>query len=275
MKATNQNGTQYRVYDSVEELLGAVAAIDDSRVIETDVKRQKFIGRSFRTWGGVYAASRSQWQDGIATLEGMLAELASEELPKPKSRKRRTRFDDAAGDEVDYDRLRGGQDFWRVTRRESTDGPATLTLFVDVTAAARVSWDLILWRGAAAIALAKLLEDAGYRVELWAVFNSRDAYPGATNANTCAGVCLKRTSDPLDVSTLINAVSGWFFRTVYFREIFNSDDTPCPSKGRCTPVTDADMDQFSTDARRHLVADIWNSWQAAAFVRDKLAELAS
>lgn len=122
--------------------------------------------------------------------------------------------------------------------------------------------------------MTKLLEDAGYRIELWAVFHTEGAYPGATHKNLCAGVCLKRTSDPLDVSTLINAVSGWFFRTVYFRELFVSDDVPCASKGYCSPVTNADMDQFSTDARRHLVADLWNVYQATNFVREKLAELA-
>lgn len=274
MKATSENNTQYRVYDSVQEMLAAVATVEDSRV-HSDPTRAGFVGREFSSWGDAYAAARSEWGDGIVLLEGMLAELGDLNLPRPKSRKRRTRFEEAGGDEVDYDRLRGGQDFWRLTRRESSDGPSTVTLFIAMTTPGVLDSEQILWRGAAAIVLAKLLEEAGYRVELWAVSRTDNCYPRATFKNHCTGVCLKRTSDPIDTSTLINAVSGWFYRTINFREKSVSKSKVDRGLGHCTRMTVLDLDQFTNDAQRHVVEGVWDRAAAIRFIREKLAELAS
>lgn len=281
MQTANENRTQYFSFDSVEELLNATGDGASARVLRSIDKscvsptRSHFIGRTFSDWAEVYGAARTAWDEGLATLESMVQELGAVAMPKPKSRKRRPRFDEAAGDDIDYDRLRAGQDFWRLTRRESSDAPATLTLFVQVSTSAHRDASTILWRGAAAIVLTKLLEDAGYRVELWAVEKTHGCYSARSNwPHQCTGVCLKRTGDPLDTSTLINAVSGWFFRTMFFRAKCLSPYVVEGGLGSPEVPTTGDLDQFSTDARRHLVAEIWDRDAAIKLIRTKLAELA-
>ena len=114
-------------------------------------------------------------------------------------------FSEDNGDELDYDRLRDGRDFWRTSRRENTHGPSTITIVVNVGAGCRVKHEDILWRGAAAIALATRLEEAGYRVEIWAGWRSvrlRSTRPNPTRKSHydvagVAAICLKRPDDPL------------------------------------------------------------------------------
>ena len=90
-----------------------------------------------------------------------------------------------------------------------------MTIVIDVNAKVSIGHADILWRGAAALAMTYILEEAGYRVELWIVHRASDAYTkGGRHVNA---VCLKRAQDPLDIATFSAAVSGWFYRTLMFR----------------------------------------------------------
>ncbi len=96
----------------------------------------------------------------------------------------------------------------------------------------------LLWRGAAAVALTRLLEEAGYRVELWAAVKVTRVWQRKDKFDTAVmdAVCLKRAGDPLDESTLISAVSGWFFRTVTFRGWCTGKHVVCSHLGCVVPV---------------------------------------
>src|SRR6266478_2783824 len=105
------------------------------------------IGRKFVDWADVKAQIGEPWQDGLDEVQWMLFELRKAALPPVTCQKRRQRFADE-GDEVDHDRLRSGQDYWRTMRRESVAGPQTFCLVADMaTPGNRASMD-ILWRGA-------------------------------------------------------------------------------------------------------------------------------
>jgi hypothetical protein len=199
--------TEGRVFDSLADMVGACKEIPAERSAEgaSGIDNEKFAGRQFGTLDEAFAALQTAWTEGIEVVERMGRELDAADLPKPVSRRRKPRFSEDDGDELDYDRLRTGRAFWRTTRRENTRGPATITVVVDVCANARVKHHDILWRGAAAVALTKRLEEAGYRVELWAAALSVENYYSTSGF---AAVCLKRPSEPLDESSLINAVSG-------------------------------------------------------------------
>jgi hypothetical protein len=272
--------TIYRVYDSAEDLLAACQRVAEHRVEATvELDWEAFVGRRFTTWAEVYAAVRQAWPEGLQVLERMLDDLSRASVPRPVSRRRKTRFAEDNGDELDYDRLRTGQPFWRTSRRETAQGSSVLTIVVDVGANWKTRHQDILWRGAAAIALTQRLEEAGYRVELWAVQKSSNLYSDEPRGDrwTIAGmnaVCLKRPSDPIDPSTLISLVSGWCFRTVFFRAKCQGRLRIKGSLGRAAVPQAADLDQITTDQRRVLIAGAFSYSGALAIVRGVLAELA-
>ena len=149
---------------------------------------------------------------------------------------------------------------------------------VDVCGACSVNPQDLLWRGAAAIALTKRLEQAGYRVELWAVQKVRglwaDRSKGAGfNTGGLNAVCLKRPSEPLDTSTLISAVSGWFFRTVFFRAMCLGTWRIAAGLGRVSPINQIDLDQITPDRNRMLIAEAFSYNAAVELIRSKLTEL--
>jgi len=87
---------------------------------------------------------------------------------------------------------------------------------------------------------------------LW-VINGSTLYRGK-GTKVMTACCLKRTHDPLDLGTIINTVSGWFYRT----ETFTLLKTICDRRGeevayglgQCYYPTEKDLDQLTTDKLR-------------------------
>ena len=269
--------THAYLFDSVEEFLSDLEQIPRSRIEATHltdeaVRRGPFIGRDFSGWADVFQAARTVWPDGLAIVDKMLADLDDVSMPRPVSRRRRTRFAEDDGNELDYDRLRSGQPFWRTSRRENTRGPATITIIVDVGANANVKHSDILWRGAAAIALTKRLEEAGYRVELWAAHRAEGVWVplGSPSIDGFQAVCLKRPGDPLDPSTLVSAVSGWFFRTAFFRATCLCHERVASDLGHAITPRSIDLDRVSHDENRVLISDAFDYDTAVSKVRAAL-----
>jgi hypothetical protein len=276
MRTIDEKSTVYQVFDSVDELLDFAERVPESRmganVCYCDVS---FTGRNLHNWAGVKRANRSAWADGLEVLERMLRDLDEAPIDRPKSRRRRTRFNEDNGDEVDYDRLRSGQPFWRTSRREFARGPATVTVLVDVGANCNVNHEDILWRGAAAIALAKRLEAAGYRVELWSICLSEYLWARGRSMDTAVmnAVCLKRPSDPLDESTLISAVSGWFFRTAHFRAWCSGSHRVHRALGHHRGPKPGELDHVSRDQNRIVIKGAFSYEAAVAKVREAIVNL--
>jgi len=268
--------TVYRLYDSVNELVDFADAVPGERADEHDcTRRSTFIGRDFDDWGDAKAASRTVWPEGIAVLERMMRDLDDAELERPKSRRRRPRFSEDDGDELDYDRLRTGQPFWRTSRRECVKGPTTVTVIVDVGANCGTNHRDILWRGAAAIALTKRLEEAGYRVELWSVTLTEGVWSPKSKrpVTVMDSVCLKRAGDPIDESTLVAAVSGWFHRTVAFRVWCSGTKKIHRCLGHHRAPKPAELDNVSRDENRILIAQCFKYGEAVDKVRQAISNL--
>ncbi|MBA3482387.1 MAG: hypothetical protein H0T51_11280 [Pirellulales bacterium] len=275
MQTTILNTTRVRIFESAGELIAVAEADRVARASHrVDACDSSWLGRSFGDWRELLAACDRPWSEGQETLARLVDRLRDAAMPKPKSRRRRTRFDEANGDELDYDRMRSGQDFWRTSRREVTSGPASVTVLVDVGARNDKTPEQIFWRGAAAIVLTELLEAAGYRVELWAVNYTEGIYGRAAADDLFQAVCLKRTSDPLDTATLVNTVSGWFYRTVIFQARHAAGPTSGPNQvggSSCPPASL--LDEVTRDEQRQLVADVWDSQAAERLVRRTVESL--
>jgi hypothetical protein len=262
-------------FDSVEQLVAACTQSIQAKGVHNatvgGVTRSSFIGRPFGGWDEVIKAANSPWDEGIQTVQGMLDELRGEadKLPRPTDRRRRRAFSEDHGDEVDYDRLRTGQPYWSLTQRQRCEGPQRVALVTDVTTSAFVSAHKILWRGVASLVLADLLEQAGYRVGLWSAHHCNPSYNDGHGS--FFGTLLKDYQQPLDVAALVNAVSGWFYRTVQFQAYYTRPESyPYSSLGHPRPVLE-DMpeviDMVGTGSCPVVVRDIWSKNEAINKVR--------
>lgn len=276
MRVIDEKTTVYRLYDSVEEQVDFADSVSESRCEDHgDPTHRSFVGRQFSDWGDAKRATRTAWPQGLEVLERMIRDLDDTEIDQPRSRRRRTRFAEDDGYELDYDRLRSGQPYWRTSRRENTRGPATVTVLVDVGANCRVNHEDILWRGAAAIALTKRLEEAGYRVELWSVSLTERvwAYRSKNPITVMDSVCLKRPGDPIDESTLISAVAGWFYRTVGFRAWCSGSHSIHRGLGHHRAPMAKELDHVSRDENRTLIAGCFTYSSAVDHVRQAISNL--
>lgn len=204
------------LWESLEEMLAACDAAYQAGRACTHWTRADFIGREFEGWEDVREAARAEWPEGMDLVASMAEELASScQIARPRSRRRVPRWAED-GDEFDRERWEAGrEDCWRVCRREAAAAPSVITLVFNVSTRSGVGPGAILWRGAAALALADVLEREGYRVEVWGVNCATRCYQ--SGAGVFHAVRVKAASAPLDLAALASAVSGWFYRTVFFQ----------------------------------------------------------
>src|SRR5262245_9403611 len=173
-----------------------------------------YVGRRFNNWKEVEQAANALWPHGMEVIQEMLDALREVALPRPQNIRRQRTWSEDTGDEICLDRMKRGQPYWRTTHRDHRPGPLSVTIVTDLETSMYVKPDDILWRGASAICLTQLLEEAGYRVELWTAAHSgssEDRSKEFLNAT-----CLKRGGEPIDLSSFVNAVSGWSYRTINF-----------------------------------------------------------
>lgn len=160
------------------------------------------------------------WPEGAQRALSLQGELQGE-LPAPVNRRRVRRWRDT-GDELDYDRILTGrpEEAWKRMERSATGLGAGVTIEIVTTFGANSdkSSAQILWNGASCLALADLLENAGYSVGLTGVFVARcygryGRY--GRDIDYIIAIELKRPGDPLDVNALAAAIChGGIFRVL-------------------------------------------------------------
>jgi hypothetical protein len=270
------NKAHVHVYESVDDMVQAADQAYQSGKMYSGAQAPDpyTTGRRLEDWADIKAKVGAVWPEGIEIVDDMLTELRGAELPKPSSRIRRFRWNEDDGDELDNDRLRSGQPCWRNAHREQHTGSQTISIFVNIAARYNVRADQILWRGATAIALANLLEGAGYRVEFWAVRYSERGY--VDGADTFQVAKLKRADQPLDSATLVNGVSGWFLRTVVYQDMYSEQKSaPSDGLGRASYLSEHDERLVDLVAgNQAIVIDgVWERAAALAKVREVIEGL--
>lgn len=213
-------------FDSVSDLLAKAtdSRTGPTRLVENygsgfDPSKSYFTGRGdIRTWQDVLRACNTVWQDGLDEVQGMLHTLEQElyDLKPPQEMRRRRRFSEDSGDDVDNDRLRGGQsDYWVETRRTNVIAPKRIVIVSDMGTRGTVAAKDVLWRGALSIAATDILEKYGYQVDLIAA-NHNSGFK-KNKEIIYITYFLKRVGDAMDISSITNFVSGWFYRTANFQ----------------------------------------------------------
>jgi hypothetical protein len=270
--------TYERTYDTLDAMVAAASLgwTEGRRHQGSDAELagdSGFIGRRFTGWADAVAKLGEAWPEGLDEVQWMLFELRKVALPPVKCQKRRPRFSDD-GDEVDQDRLRCGQEYWRSMRRESVAGPQTFCIVTDMSTSCKKDARDILWRGAVAIIIADLLEEQGHRVELWAACREVRAYKD--RSNNFQAVCLKRADRPVDISTLTNAVSGWCYRTLFLQERASEPRSKMMSHAGFPTVLSADVPQVAQlagNSRLLTVAGVFSREAALAFAAQTIESL--
>lgn len=254
--------TIVRIYDTVDAMIAAGDAACEKRGIHGTW----FIGREIADWNDAMTKARELWAEGLDTIRELANEAQASVNVKPISRKRRATWSEDGGEELDLDRLRSGQAAWLECRRQSVTAPQQVTLVVDVSTAARVNHRQIIWRGAAALVVADLLEAAGFNVEIIAVNYCRKGF--ANGKDYFVGYRIKRVDQPLDMATLVNAISGWFYRTIVFQSYHAEKVVPSDGLGRPTMLTAENvLEHLKLTTPPVIIANVWNQHDAAQLVR--------
>lgn len=264
-------GTRMFVFDSVHEM----TKYSDSKHFKNE-GGSGFIGMELEEWEKVVTQAESFWGDGLMVLEEFVTRLEKVEIPVIKQRGRRTHWDASEGDEFDWERARMGEAAWRQSKREETTGETEITVIIDTTTPYHMDSSDILWRGAAAIALVKILEGKGYKVEIGVVNGS---YLFADQKYPVVTACrLKAPSDPLDVSSLINAVAGWFYRTATFTLLRTlcerNKERIAYGLGGCYTCTQVDIDQLTPDDTRIYSSGVFSFSGACDLMQTELTKIA-
>ena len=278
---TKLNGrpTLVNTYDSIAEITRVVRELaegnEEAKRIHLD---DEWVGRRIeKNWDGDRGLStyvNTGWDDGLKIIDEMMRDLSDAVTQKPKTRRRRRRWSDEGGDDVCYDRLRAGQDrFWVDREKRECSGPGTATVLVNISAHSVWKSKDILWRGAAALCITELLTNAGFNVEVVVGCVSEGCYTDGTDAFTA--VTVKQASDRIDRSTLTNAVSGWFFRSVGFAswQYESSGRTTSSGLGRAGKLSDDAIEVMTGDERAVIVEEVKTREDAIEVVRQALADM--
>jgi hypothetical protein len=236
-----------------------------------------FQGRRFSGLHAAAEAAHKPWPEGLAIIEDMLQRLDDADLPQPVSRRRKRVHSEDDGDEVCVDRyLRGRDDLWEARHKRVQRAPAVVTIATNLSANCGVDHKSILWRGAAAVCLATLLERANYSADLWAVIHGRNGMAAGRDGAPCSWVTainVKQAGQTIDLGTITAAVSGWFFRTVGFMTANAAAGChPCYSLGQAGKIGQF-LPEFIRTDEPIIIDEVWDYNAAVELVRESLLAL--
>jgi hypothetical protein len=188
-------------------------------------------GRKGNTWAEMERFLHEPWPEAMKLISKVVAGIKGTDLPQPKDVRRRPRWSEDDG-EVDVDRaLHGDPDYMREVKRTMVTGPFHIALVsnLDLGSSHRCNPSGVFFRSACAIALADMLEDLGYTVEIWTWTRGLNVYPQPYPHQFLA-CCPKRAGDPVDFDALCDTMSAWFTVNASFGA-FAACPTPPVSKG--------------------------------------------
>ena len=223
-------------------------------------------GREFSGVNAVASALNGEWDEGMKLFDDMELAIQAEKMPSPISRRRRGTWNEDDGDDLSFDRYRTGQAPWRTSKRRIGTGPNNVTICVDIGGNCNVNHEDLVWRGVAAVTMAKLLEKAGYRAEIWACDAGTRAY--TNDRGVFQAVRLKRHNDRLDVASLVNGISGWYFRTVFFSMFNIADCVPECGLGRHASIRK--NLHYIAGASAVVIEDCWNKKTAMECIKKQM-----
>ncbi|QDP46543.1 MAG: hypothetical protein Unbinned4098contig1000_3 [Prokaryotic dsDNA virus sp.] len=185
---------------------------------------RRLANRKFDSWYGTLQGKTIDdarkyvtegWREGADKALSFVSDIYAKcTLPEPKDVRRKQVWSDD-GDELDYDKLMGGEldTMYRTTKREGKGQTPHCSLIVNWGGLAYVEADDLFWSGAVAIILSDVLENAGYRVEIVGC-NTSQQDGGVYSATS---VAVKELDEPLRTDIVAGALcEAGVFRTLGF-----------------------------------------------------------
>lgn len=258
------------IADSAQEMAGGAyrATVKNPLKRTWDCERDYWIGRRFSSLKDVVDKTSQPWEEGLKAVWDMIQQVRDSKLPTLTSRKRRTNFKEHEGDDVDLDKMRSGQAYWRAAERKKVNGPGTMTLIIDTYASCAVNFDIMFWRAAAGLALAYLMEEAGYRLNIWSAAAVANGYEDRTSY--MAATKIKGHRDPLNIGLAASISSPWFFRTITIHGLNMAADNRTPTEHAGNEYMYG-LKRFvrviSNDEVNFIVQNVWDKEDACDFVR--------
>jgi len=262
--------THLIAFDDLPEMIEQVTRTNVGHELETDsvFSDVNFIGREFRDWRHLIAEGRKTWGEGMELFDRCMSQLQDKMLPRPTNVRRTPTYRDDDGDEICLDRLQQNQPFWRTTQRSRRVAKRAVTIVTNVVTPAQRASSEVVWRGIAAVALCDRLEAAGYAVEIIAVESTKTAF--TSGRGLWLTVPLKQPDDPLDTATIVTALSGWYYRTIWFRcGCLVGDEQLVFSLGLAFSC-ESDLSQITPDRTVIYVDKIFDEAAAVQFVSERI-----
>lgn len=201
----------------VVEYVSSSGSYDSTRV---DNNKQ-WMGRHFDSWKDIEKKFFEPWPEGMNTVQDMMRQINEQDLPEPRDVRRRQHWNEEHG-ELNVDRYMAGDDMiFRRGMRKSTSAPKVVSLLCCLGGNCNVSAESMFWRGAAAAAAVQKLEEAGYSCEVIAYMRSVGCYSGNYDQTEAFQILpIKQAGEELDLASLVNCMSGWFFRSICFGGLY-------------------------------------------------------
>lgn len=225
-----------------------------------------FVGRNLKTFEDALNASKDIWTEGMEIGEDVYQQLKSEIEIELKNCKRKVKFNPEDGDEIDLERLYAGQDFWRTSERDG-DAPGEFSVAIQTSTPWTKTPYEAMWRGIVGVIVAEILEEAGHRVRIVGVEKTDLTRIGV---NVIA-VELKGFADPMDRSSLINGLSGWYHRTVRLATMATANGIWDSRGFPIEHVFASDLDTVLGETEnRMFVSDVYTRGESVRMVTDEL-----
>jgi hypothetical protein len=236
-----------------------------------------FFGRYGLTSWEVVIDEFNKWQDTeMALVNSLIAKLESK-IAAPEKRRRRAAWKQE-GDSFSFERAFDRKEkCWAGSRKVNRSAPRSIDIVFEFGAMASVSASELLNKPAVAIALCDLLEQAGYIVRLIGHRRADRAWKiGTEEVASVENIILKDEGQPLDKVSVVNAMSGWFYRTLCFAARTNlpSDQCVtgyCGSMGFTRTITNDDTEHVVDNLDSAII--IKGSFNLEQITREAIARL--
>ena len=203
-------------YDCVADFLASVSKCrnDANNKYRVEFLTRKndhdWLGAGCITGNDVLRLMQDGWPEGQRKMTTLLDGFDTDGLVPQDTRRRLTRGD--MGDHLDIGSVYAGRigTAWTSARRRSVNAPQRIELLVDTGVSSFESADTVFWRGAAAVALADKLSQAGYMVRISVGYDTQ------TNSDESGSVrvVVKDYDKPLDMATAATVMLPGFFRSL-------------------------------------------------------------
>jgi hypothetical protein len=156
-----------------------------------------FYGKDTQSLDYLLGLHRNGWPEGVAKAMA-LAEQIRDLVPVAQKTRRKATWSHT-GEEIDMRRVYAGRldTAWRTTRKERRSGPKVISIDVDVCYNCHVNAENLFWSGACAVAITDVLEDMGYRVELFTTAATDEG-----GKVVLSRLVVKRSDEPLNANAV-------------------------------------------------------------------------